>query len=417
MKGGRATRTPPRTAVRRLALARAISETGSAAAYTALLDAVFVRSGGSAAWLGLTLLLTHAVAGTFGPLGGVLGDRFDRKRVMILSDLAGAVAFLGLALVREPGALVAVGFVSALAEIPFWTSSAAAIPNVVEGPDDIAWANSLVTAGRNAGITLGPLLGGVLVAAAGHEVVFVANAASFVVSAGLVASVRARFSEDRTTGDAEEYKGMRAGFRFLFHDRVLRVIAGAWVVVVLGAGIAQVADRPLSAAFHAGAIGFGLLVALWGLGSVVGSIAARRLTERTEPSWLIGGMAVAGVAAVGTWASPWFTPIVCLMFLMGFGDAMSEVADQGIRQRRTPDAVRSRLIASMESLVHLAIAIAYVLAAGALALLGPQGAYALAGLSSLAAVLLLWPTIRRLRGGRETTRVEPRILPSIGDPT
>jgi MFS family permease len=413
----RATRTPPRTAVRRLALARAISETGSAAAYTALLDAVFVRSGGSAAWLGVTLLLTHGVAGAFGPFGGVLGDRFDRKRVMILSDLAGAVAFLGLALVREPGPLVAVGFVSALAEIPFWTASAAAIPNVVEGPRDIAWANSLVTAGRNAGITLGPLLGGVLVAAVSHEVVFVANAASFVVSVGLVASVRARFSEDRTPGDAEEYKGMRAGFRFLFHDRVLRVIAAAWVVVVLGAGIAQVADRPLSAAFRAGAIGFGLLVALWGLGSVVGSIAARRLTERTEPGWLIGGMAIAGVAAMGTWASPWFPPIVGLMFLMGFGDAMSEVADQGIRQRRTPDAVRSRLIASMESLVHLAIAIAYVLAAGALALLGPQGAYALAGVSSLAAALLLWPTVRRLRGGPGRSPVEPHILPSIGDPT
>ena len=414
---GRVMRTPPRTAVRRLALARAISETGSAAAYTALLDAVFVRSGGSAAWLGLTLLLTHGVAGTFGPLGGVLGDRFDRKRVMILSDLAGSVAFLGLALVREPGALVAVGFVSALAEIPFWTSSAAAIPNVVDKPEDIAWANSLVTAGRNAGITLGPLLGGVVVAAVGHEVVFVANAASFVLSVGLVASVRARFSEDRTPGDAEEYKGMRAGFRFLFHDRVLRVIAAAWVVVVLGAGIAQVADRPLSAAFHAGAIGFGLLVALWGLGSVVGSIAARRLTERTEPAWLIGGMAIAGVAAMGTWASPWFPPIVGLMFLMGFGDAMSEVADQGIRQRRTPDAVRSRLIASMESLVHLAVAIAYVLAAGALALFGPQGAYALAGVSSLAAALLLWPTVRRLRGGAGRTPVEPHVLPSIGDPT
>jgi hypothetical protein len=57
---------------------------------------------------------------------------------MILSDPAGAVAFLGLALVREPGALVAVGFVSALAEIPFWMSSAAAIPNVVDRPEDIA---------------------------------------------------------------------------------------------------------------------------------------------------------------------------------------------------------------------------------------------------------------------------------------
>ena len=417
MNGRRAMRTPPRTAVRRLALARAISETGSAAAYTALLDAVFIRSGGSAAWLGLTLLVTHGVAGMLGPLGGILGDKFDRKRVMILSDLASAVAFLGLALVRDPGALVGVGFVSALAEIPFWTSSAAAIPNVVEKPEDIAWANSLVTAGRNAGITLGPVLGGVLVAAAGHEVVFIANAASFVVSVGLVASVRARFSEDRTAQDAEEFRGLRAGYRFLFHDRVLRIIAVAWVVVVLGAGIAQVADRPLSAVFHAGAIGFGLLIALWGLGSVVGSIAARKLTERTEPGWLIGGMAIAGVAAIGTWASPWFPPIVGLMFLMGFGDAMSEVADQGIRQRRTPDAVRGRLIGAMESLVHMAVAVAYVMAAGALALFGPQGAYALAGLSSLAAALLLLPTIRRLRGGPGKTQVEPRVLPSIGDPT
>jgi MFS family permease len=419
-------RTPPRSAVRRLALARAISETGSAAAYTALLDAVFIRSGGSAAWLGLTLLVTHGVAGMFGPLGGVLGDKFDRKRVMILSDVASAVAFLGLALVRDPGALVAVGFVSALAEIPFWTSSAAAIPNVVEKPEDIAWANSLVTAGRNAGITLGPVLGGVLVAAAGprgHEVVFIANAASFVLSVGLVASVRARFSEDRTAEDVAEFRGLRAGYRFLFHDRILRIIAVAWVVVVLGAGIAQVADRPLSAVFHAGAIGFGLLIALWGFGSVVGSIAARRLTERTEPGWLIGGMAIAGVAAIGIWLSPWFPPIVGLMLLMGFGDAMSEVADQGIRQRRTPDAVRGRLIGAMESLVHVAVAIAYVIAAGALVVLGPQGAYALAGLSSLAAALLLLPTIRRLRGGGagrtgvERTGPEPHVMPSIGDPT
>jgi hypothetical protein len=68
---GRAMGTSPRTAVRRLALARAVSETGSAAAYTALLDAVFIRSGGSAAWLGLALLLTHGVAGAFGPFGGV----------------------------------------------------------------------------------------------------------------------------------------------------------------------------------------------------------------------------------------------------------------------------------------------------------------------------------------------------------
>jgi hypothetical protein len=75
-------------------------------------------SGGSAAWLGLALLLTHGVAGAFGPSAGSWATGSTASG-MILSDLAGAVAFLGLALVREPGALVAVGFVSALAEIPF----------------------------------------------------------------------------------------------------------------------------------------------------------------------------------------------------------------------------------------------------------------------------------------------------------
>jgi hypothetical protein len=78
---------------------------------------------------------------------------------------------------------------------------------------------------------------------------------------------------------------------------------------------------------------------------VVGSIAARRLIERTEPGWLIGGMVIAGVPPWG--ASPWFPPIEGLMFLMGFGDAMSEVADQGIRpsptswrRERSPCSVR-----------------------------------------------------------------------------
>ncbi len=409
--------TPPRTAVRRLALGRAISVTGGAAAYTALLDAVYVSTGGSAAWIGLALLLTHGVSGILSPFGGVLGDRFDRRTVMILSDLGGAAAFFVMAFLRNPGPLVAVGFIAALAEIPFWTSSAAAIPNLVERPEDISWANSLTSAGQNLGITLGPVIGGVLVFAFGHDMVFAANAVSFAVSAALVWSVHARFTGDRTEDEAEEYRGVRAGFRFLLRDPVLRVIAVAWIVVVLGGGLAQVADRPLSGTFHGGSIGFGLLVGLWGLGSVIGSLAGRRMTEHSEPGWLIGGMAIAGVACLGIWVSMWFPPIVGLMFVMGFGDAMSEVADQGIRQRRTPDAVRSRLIASMEALIHLAVAVAYVFAAWGLELVGPQGLYGIAGLASLAAAALLWPTVRHLKGGAAKIQVEPRALPTFGDPT
>ena len=108
-----------RSAVRRLAIARLISVTGGAAAFAALNYTIYERTG-SAAWLSASLLLTFGVSGLFAPLGGVLGDRFDRKRVMIASDLAGAACFAAMGLVEEPALLIAVGFLAAVVETPFW---------------------------------------------------------------------------------------------------------------------------------------------------------------------------------------------------------------------------------------------------------------------------------------------------------
>lgn len=160
-----AQRTPPKTAVRRLAVARLISITGGAAAYTALMFTVYELTG-SPTWLSATLFLTFGVSGFIAPLAGAIGDRFDRRRVMIVSDLAGVAAFAAMAAARDPGWLLALAFVSAVVETPFWMASGAAIPNLV-GPEDLSWANGLITLGRNAGIMVGPALGGLLVATIG----------------------------------------------------------------------------------------------------------------------------------------------------------------------------------------------------------------------------------------------------------
>ncbi len=209
-----------RADVRRLALARAISVTGGAAANTALMDAIFRATGGDARWLSAALLATIGVEGLASPLGGVIADRVDRRRVMVASDLLGAGCFLAMALIRDPGALLAAAFASAVVETPFWSASVAAIPNLV--PDeDLAWANSLVSVGRNVGITIGPVLGGVLAAGVGPRAVFVGNAASFVVSALLVLSVRGRFAAPRGEGGRGD-GGLRAGFAFLLGDPALR---------------------------------------------------------------------------------------------------------------------------------------------------------------------------------------------------
>src|SRR2546422_509840 len=123
-----ATRSPSRAQVRRLTVARLISVTGSAAAFMALNFVIYERTQ-SATWVAAALFLTFGTIGFASPFAGALGDRFDRKKVMITSDLAGVGCFLAMALVHAPWLLLLFAFLAALAEAPFFSASSAAIPN------------------------------------------------------------------------------------------------------------------------------------------------------------------------------------------------------------------------------------------------------------------------------------------------
>jgi MFS family permease len=377
--------TAPRTAVRMLAAARIISITGGAAAYTAL-NFTILEETGSAAWVALALLLTFGVMGLLVPLAGVLGDRFDRRKILIASDLAGALCFAMMAMSDEPAWLLVWAFLSAVAEAPFWSASEAAIPNVA-GPELTTWANSLLGASRSAGITIGPALGGALLAVLSPSGVFAANAVSFVVSAVIVATVHARFSGER--GADDEFHGVRAGFRFLRHDRVLRTLLLAWVVFISGMGMSMVADAPLAVEFEAGAFGFGLLVTAWGGGTVLGSLIARRMGAGREGVWLVNAGIVIAAMGIGIGLSPWFPLIVAFLFVFGIADGTTFVAETNLRQRRAPDAVRSRVTAAFMGMLHLMLALSYVAAAFVVPWIGPQATYAVGGVTAGLAVFVL----------------------------
>ena len=93
------------TAVHRLAAARLVSVTGGDAAYIALVALVYDRTG-SPLWVSAALLAMIGVGGLAAPFAGMLGDRVDRRRVLIGSDLTAAVLFLAIAFVEEPWQLV-----------------------------------------------------------------------------------------------------------------------------------------------------------------------------------------------------------------------------------------------------------------------------------------------------------------------
>jgi MFS family permease len=391
-----------RTAVQRLAVARLISVTGGAAAYTALMATIYERTNHSPGWLSATLLLTFGVGGFVGPFAGHVGDRFDRRRVMIASELVGAVAFAAMALVHGPLALLSLAFASAVSDQPFFAASRAAIPNLVDDESQLPWANSWVSVGVNAGITAGPVLGGVLVATLGPSWVFGANALTFLISVCLVWSIRRSFSGVHTEEETQEHQGVVAGFRFIRRDPLLLRIVLASGVMVLGLGMAMVADRPLAEHFGTGDIGFGLIISCWGAGSVVGSFLGRRLSESTERRWVVLGTAGIAATALAMGLSPAFWPVLVFVMANGIADAIAIVADQGIKQRRTPDVVRARVMSASEAVAHIALALGYALAGPVLALTSAQGLYVAAALASGVATLILLPIVI---GKEETTTV------------
>lgn len=395
-----------RTAVRRVAAARGISLTGSQAAFAALAYIVYRLTDESAAWLSVTLLLTMGVQGLVQPVASWFGDRFDRRRVLVVSDLLAAAGFVALAFARTPGQLVAIACLTAILESPVWAVAAAAVPNLTD-EDHLSWANGQVTIGRNLGSFAGPLLGTAIAAAlapgmhppsgrlyAAGAFVFGLNAATFLVSAWLIGRTPGRFNDDRRDVGGE-HAGIKAGFRYAMNDRVLRAILIGWSVLILGAGLILVAELPYADSFDQGAFGYGLLNALWAGGAALGAVLAGRwLTARREPETLLFAILVGGLVMFGIGWSPLWIFALVLVVAEGICEGFASVSEQGLLQRRTPDEVRSRVVGAVEAATLIALAVSFALGGQLVDVVGPRAAYYIGGVTTLIAALIMAGALR-----------------------
>jgi MFS family permease len=383
------------TSIHRLAAARLISVTGGDAAYIALVALVYDRTG-SSLWVSAALLAMIGIGGACAPFAGALGDRFDRRRVLIGSDLAAAACFGAIALVDEPWQLVVLAGLGAAAESPFIPTSAASVPNLVANDEELPRANAIVATGKNTGMLCGPLLGGLLVATLGPAAAFIGNAITFLASAALVATIRVPMQGKRTAEEA--HGGILAGFRFLAGDRVLRTIAIAWSIVLLGIGGVLVAEYPLAKEFDAGAVGYGFLVAAWGGGSLLGvTLAPRAMRRHAELACITVGAFVMAIAIGAVAVAPVLVVAVAMMAAGGIADGIAAVAEETLVQRRVPDAVRSRVLAAMEAAVLIALALSFGFAGFLLDAVGPRMTYLIAGVVFAIGALVIATVLRHER--------------------
>jgi MFS family permease len=382
-----------RAAIRRLSAARAISVTGSQVAMIALTFQIYELTN-SAVWVSAVFLATFAALGILTPIGGWLGDTYDRRMVMIVSDLAAAAVFVGLVFADQPWMLVGLALLATMAEVPFLPASQAAIPNLASD-EDLAWANGLVSQAFALGITVGPLIGGVLVGAVGTGAAFGINAVSFLVSAFLVWSVRGRFQErarDAAAGDVPFMEGIRLVFR----TRILLIVVIAEVVAYSIVGWAMVSDAPLAKLFGVGAIGFAALISTWGIGMLIGSwVAGRRMGQRPiEIPLLFFGMIVDGLMIAMIGLSPVFAMALIVSVFGGAASGMVNVARQTFFQRAVPDRIRSRVFSVAEVVATASFILGLATAGPVIEALGVRVAYVLAGVVFILGALVLLPALR-----------------------
>jgi hypothetical protein len=266
-----------------------VSNFGSSFTLFALPLLVFKLTG-SALSLGLVTAVEFLPYLLFGLFLGAWADRVDRKRMMILSDVARAGLIASIPALALFGGLAvwwiyAVGFLSSALKICFDAGEFAAVPSLV-GKDDLVRANGRIQASYYAASVAGPLVAGAAVALAPVEAVLLLDALSFLASALALALVRRSFN---ATSDGEErgvssiLEDVREGLRYVLSNPVLRniVIMMATVNFVGATTIAQLtffAKERLDATDA----GVGVLYSAGGVGIVLLSLAAGPIRGRVS---------------------------------------------------------------------------------------------------------------------------------------
>jgi MFS family permease len=398
---------------RLLFVAMIISFAGDWFLFVALAGLIFELTGSPGLVAALFAAMTVPFA-LFTFVGGPLADRLNRQWLMVTADVVRGLLALGFLLIDRPSQVWLVflltGAISALQAV-FTPSATAAIPNLVDR-EDLPAANVLAAASWGTMLTVGSSLGGIVVAAFGRDVGYVADAASFLISAGLVMRIRRPFSEPREVH--EEHPGLieasREAFRYARRDH--RVLALLTVKGGFGLGAGAIALVPILAlaVFDAGDRGTGILYGFRGIGIVLGPFLVRPFIsdDLRTVFWAIAG--AFGVFALSYAFVPWmpYLFLAGLFVLAGhLGGGVQWTLSSYALQIIVPDRIRGRIFAFDEALVSVTIAVSATLAGWAAEFVDVRVVMlALSGVAGLYAIVWTVATRRVRRSLRPET--EPR---------
>ncbi len=285
----------------------------------------------------------------FSLLSGVAADAFDRRRLMIGTQLAAAavavslaaLTFIGLEAVWPVYVLAAIGAAASAFDTP---ARQALIPNLVPR-EHLANALSLNQIMFQSAAVLGPTLGGVLIAASGVGAAYLFNAVSFLfVLAALVMMRDIPVISPAERANASLHAA-REGLRFVFRAPVIRATMVLDFLATFFASATALLPIFAQDILHVGAGGYGWLYAAPSVGSLLAGAVMVRTVDRIERRGvvLLGAIVAYGLATLSFGLSTVFWVSFACLALSGAADTVSTVLRSIIRQLMTPDRLRGRM--------------------------------------------------------------------------
>ena len=360
-----------------------IDQIGSWAYNVVLIVWVYDRTG-STAWIAATTAAGWIPRILFSPYAGVLADRFERTRTLLVSALLGLVLMAGVALVMATGGPVAVVLILAAATAAVGTvylpASGALISETV-GADDLAAANGLFGMLENLVVIVGPAVGGLLLLLGRPVAGILFNLATFAVAAGLISRLRVRSTGTAGADGERLVTQVAAGMAALRGHARARTLVAFCALGTAVYGASTVLYVPMSERFGTGADGYSYLLTAAAIGGVLGAAVAGKLSAaRRLPVIIFGGI---GSLALPFAATALVTsPVIgfVLQVISGGGMVVVDVLALTSLQRDLPRQLLSRVIGLLETAVLSAALVASFAVAALIREFGLTTALVLVGL-------------------------------------
>ena len=332
-------------------VAQLVSTAGSSLTDLAAAIYVYDRTG-SAFLVGVTLMVTAVPSLIVGLIAGVFVDRFDRRTIMLASNLGQAVIVASIPFLI--GLDVSLLFVALLVNAgvkQFFDPAYESIIPEIASDEELAAANAYLSIASFGSTAIGFAGAGLLASAFSIYWAFWIDALTFLFSAGCIwlLRVRSKIEVEEETSIGVVITNLRSGILAIARTPMLRslfllgapifFVFGLWNVLLLPMAIREL---------HATEFEYGIQEGLTSVGFVLGSLFMARYSARLQTGlWVFVGSAGMGIASLLYAASPVIGVAIAFAMISGFFNSPASVARQTLLQRNTPREMRGRVFSGL----------------------------------------------------------------------